>query len=231
MEVHGSIKSWNDEKGFGFIRPEQGGPEVFAHISAMRGDRRPLVGDKVLYIASRDDKGRIRAEHLRLAGELSLDQPSIRRKPRKPQPEIKKASRPPRRQGSAPMQNLGFKTLVFACLYALPLFGSFQLFFKAGFIWILVAYGLMSLVSFVQYWSDKAKAMRGAWRIPETTLHLVELSGGWPGALIAQQCFRHKTRKGAYQLIFWLIILAHQLFWFDWLVLGGEYFGHFIRRL
>ncbi|WP_339516659.1 DUF1294 domain-containing protein [Pseudomonas sp. RL_15y_Pfl2_60] len=236
MEVRGSIKNWNDDKGFGFIRPEQGGPEVFAHISAMRGDRRPVAGDQVMYIAGKDDKGRLRAEHLRIAGELSIDQPKIRRKPtgsakRHKQPEMQKAPRPPRRQLSVPMQNLGLKTLVFIGLCALPLFGSFQLFFKVGIIWMLAAYALMSLVSFVQYWSDKAKAMRGAWRIPESTLHLVELLGGWPGALIAQQCFRHKTRKGTYQFIFWLIILAHQLLWFDWLVLGGEYFGHFIRRL
>ncbi|WP_423836623.1 cold-shock protein [Stutzerimonas stutzeri] len=33
MELRGQLKSWNDQRGSGFIRPEQGGDEIFAHIS------------------------------------------------------------------------------------------------------------------------------------------------------------------------------------------------------
>ncbi|WP_147463771.1 DUF1294 domain-containing protein, partial [Pseudomonas amygdali] len=44
--------------------------------------------------------------------------------------------------------------------------------------------------------------------------------GGWPGALLAQQVFRHKTRKVSFQIVFWLIVLAHQVLWLDWLFLG-----------
>ena len=46
MERRGTLKSWNDLKGFGFIRPEQGGEDVFAHISVVHGERRPLVGER-----------------------------------------------------------------------------------------------------------------------------------------------------------------------------------------
>ena len=81
MELRGQLKSWNDQKGFGFIRPEQGSEEIFAHISAMRGARRPVQGDRVLYISERDENGRLRATHLRLDAGLSLDEPAIRRKP------------------------------------------------------------------------------------------------------------------------------------------------------
>ena len=69
-ERKGRLKSWDDAKGFGFIQPANGGADVFAHISVMRGDRRPQPGDDVLFIEGRDERGRPRAAHLRLAGEL-----------------------------------------------------------------------------------------------------------------------------------------------------------------
>ena len=84
MEQRGTLKNWNDQQGFGFIRPQQGGAEVFAHISALRGERRPVAGDAVLYVAGHDPKGRLRAEHVRLDAPISLDDPSIRQRPRGP---------------------------------------------------------------------------------------------------------------------------------------------------
>src|SRR3546814_10828901 len=59
------------------------------------------------------------------------------------------------------------------------------------------------------YWLDKEAAQGGAQRIPESTLHLVDLLGGWPGALIAQQQFRHKTVKRSFQFAFWCSVLAN----------------------
>jgi uncharacterized membrane protein YsdA (DUF1294 family) len=72
-----------------------------------------------------------------------------------------------------------------------------------------VVYTLVSLVAFATYAADKAQAGLGKGRISERALHLIELAGGWPGALVAQRQFRHKTRKARFQLIFWLIVLAH----------------------
>lgn len=53
----------------------------------------------------------------------------------------------------------------------------------------------LSLLTFFAFAKDKAQAVAGRYRIPEKTLLLFSLLGGWPGALIAQQWLRHKTRK------------------------------------
>lgn len=227
MERRGTLKSWNDDKGFGFIRPEQGGADVFAHISAMRGERRPSAGDQVLYIAGRDAQGRPKAEHIRLDAPMTLDRPAIRRKPsavaRHPaasaKPEPQKTLR--RRNSSPGISNPLGKLLLLAALMALPVWGCSQ-FLLAHSLLPTLAYLLVSLVTFFLYWSDKASAVRGRWRTQESTLHLSELLGGWPGALLAQQVFRHKTRKSSYQLVFWGIVMLHQLFWLDELLLGSR---------
>ncbi|MGD8217897.1 DUF1294 domain-containing protein [Pseudomonas thivervalensis] len=122
---------------------------------------------------------------------------------------------------SGAVQNLRLKLMVFALICALPLFGSL-LFGLRGVSWVpMAAYGVVSVVAFLLYWSDKRKARVDAWRTPENVLHALELAGGWPGALLAQQLFRHKTRKVSFQVVFWFIVLLHQVFWIDQLFLGG----------
>ncbi|MFP3677039.1 DUF1294 domain-containing protein [Pseudomonas sp. SIMBA_041] len=129
---------------------------------------------------------------------------------------------PGRRSGGERIQNLRLKLLVFAVLCALPLFGSVSLWLRGVSLIPLAAYGIVSVLAFFLYWSDKRKARTDAWRTPENVLHAVELAGGWPGALLAQQVFRHKTRKVSYQLLFWLIVLLHQVFWIDQMFLGAN---------
>ena len=75
---------------------------------------------------------------------------------------------------------------------------------------ILLAFGVLSLATFLAYARDKRAARRQARRIPELTLHLLELAGGWPGALLAQRALRHKNRKLAYQFAFWACVLLHE---------------------
>jgi uncharacterized membrane protein YsdA (DUF1294 family) len=61
---------------------------------------------------------------------------------------------------------------------------------------IAVTYALAtSVAAYLVYASDKTRAREKTWRIPEATLHLLELIGGWPGALIAQRRLRHKCSK------------------------------------
>lgn len=70
--------------------------------------------------------------------------------------------------------------------------------------WFAGSYALMSAISFSLYGLDKRAATRGGRRTPESRLHFFELLGGWPGALLAQRVFRHKTRKRSFQVMFYL---------------------------
>lgn len=85
---------------------------------------------------------------------------------------------------------------------------------------VLGLYGLLSFITFLAYQTDKAAAKNGRWRTPEQTLHLLALAGGWPGAWVAQQLFRHKTKKRSFLIIFWITV-ALNCGAFTWLVLHG----------
>ena len=67
------------------------------------------------------------------------------------------------------------------------------------------------------YWSDKRKAKTDSWRTPESTLHALELAGGWLAAFFSQRVFRHKISKRKYQITFWTIAVIHQYAAFDYL--------------
>lgn len=54
---------------------------------------------------------------------------------------------------------------------------------------------LVNVSTFLIYGVDKFAARRNWRRVPEKTLLVFGLVGGWPGGLIAQQLFRHKTQK------------------------------------
>ena len=125
------------------------------------------------------------------------------------------------------IQNPRLKLLVFAMLCALPLFGSMSLWLRGISLIPLAAYGIVSVLAFFLYWSDKRKARTDSWRTPENVLHAVEFAGGWPGALLAQQVFRHKTRKLSFQVLFWVIVLLHQVFWIDQMFLGANLLAMF----
>lgn len=118
---------------------------------------------------------------------------------------------------------LSLKILAVLAVCSLPVWGSLQMLHKLNFIWPLVIYLVVSMVTFFIYRSDKRRAQAGERRFTENSLHLFELLGGWPGALLAQQIYRHKTRKLSFQLLFWLIVVIHQVFWLDWLLTGGTY--------
>lgn len=68
---------------------------------------------------------------------------------------------------------------------------------------------VLSVITFVVYALDKHAAQTGRWRTSESTLHLLELAGGWPGAWVAQQTLRHKSRKPGYRVVYWMMVVLH----------------------
>lgn len=67
-------------------------------------------------------------------------------------------------------------------------------------MWFLFA----NLLTVVIYGADKMAARKAWRRVPESTLLMFGLVGGWPGAIVGQQVFRHKTQKQPFKT--WFII-------------------------
>ena len=58
----GQLISWQEDRGFGFIKSNTGGEDVFLHISVLPKDsRRPKVGDVIVYRRMVTPKGKVRA--------------------------------------------------------------------------------------------------------------------------------------------------------------------------
>ncbi|MCP4159239.1 MAG: DUF1294 domain-containing protein [Deltaproteobacteria bacterium] len=97
----------------------------------------------------------------------------------------------------------------------------------------LIIYFVMSLACYAFYYVDKKRAIDEKFRVSEFKLHTIEFFGGWPGGLIAQQRFRHKTQKKPYLYKFWAIVVLHILIWAEFLsdLKGIEFFLEYLRNL
>ena len=181
MRIKGKITTWNDEQGFGFVTPHGGAERVFIHIKAFANrSRRPQVGQRVTFGLARDKQGRPCAIAATWAGErLRKD---VRRKD-------------------------GTWSMLGAAIF-LGILGAAVLMERTSVL-VLALYVGVSLLTFAIYAADKSAARQGAWRTPENTLHLLSLAGGWPGALIAQQTLRHKSRKASFRTAFWATVLVN----------------------
>ncbi|MDX1505145.1 MAG: DUF1294 domain-containing protein [Spongiibacter sp.] len=98
-------------------------------------------------------------------------------------------------------------------IFLVTLIASYYL----GYTPILVSmlFLVASGVAYLAYAKDKASAKSGDWRVSENTLHIISVFCGWPGAIIAQEKLRHKTKKTSFRIAFWITV-AINLFGFFW---------------
>ena len=67
--VKGVLKTWKEDRGFGFIKPDDGGRDIFIHISSLKGvSRRPITGDVIYYQIAKDNRGKYKAINAQIEG-------------------------------------------------------------------------------------------------------------------------------------------------------------------
>jgi uncharacterized membrane protein YsdA (DUF1294 family) len=84
-------------------------------------------------------------------------------------------------------------------------------------VWLATWLFVLNGVAFTWYGIDKYQAGRNGRRIPELVLHGLAVAGGSPGAYLGMRYFRHKTIKGRFRVVFWLIVAA-QVAVIGWIV-------------
>jgi uncharacterized membrane protein YsdA (DUF1294 family)/cold shock CspA family protein len=198
MRFAGQVKSWNAERGFGFIEPSGGGQEIFLHVSAVPTQLRPpKIGQQFTFEIELNRDGKKRAANV---GVVAVPRRVQRRKP------------------TSPASWSLASTLAIPCFIAIYVALSLT---KGVSIWFAGAYLVLSIVCLLAYAFDKSAAIAGRWRSSEQSLLLLGLAGGWPGGLIGQQLLRHKSSKAPFRRVFWVtvvinvcaFILFHMYFW------------------
>jgi uncharacterized membrane protein YsdA (DUF1294 family)/cold shock CspA family protein len=177
----GKITSWKDEQGFGFITPNGGGPTVFIHIKSFsRRGTRPANESIVTYNLTTNEKGQPRAENVAFARDR-ITRP---------------ASTP------TPTSSISIAAVFLALVALLVWAGKLPAF-------VFGLYLALSTAAFIAYSVDKSAARNHQWRTQESTLHLLGLLGGWPGALVARQVLRHKSKKESFRAAFRLTVVVN----------------------
>ncbi|MGK0476899.1 MAG: uncharacterized membrane protein YsdA (DUF1294 family)/cold shock CspA family protein [Oleispira sp.] len=191
MKLQGKISNWNDDKGFGFVEPNGGGERTFVHIKAFNPrSRRPVNGEVIIYEVVRDNNNRYKGENIKFVREAKESNNGSK---------VKSAS------------SFG---VIFTIIFCFGLLISVLI----GKLPVIIGglYIVMSLIAFIAYAVDKSSAQNGRWRTKESTLHILSLVGGWPGAYFAQTKLRHKSSKAEFKTVFRVTVFLN-LGGFFWL--------------
>jgi uncharacterized membrane protein YsdA (DUF1294 family)/cold shock CspA family protein len=199
MRREGRLIEWYADRGFGFLAPDDGGPNIFLHIKSLpKSDKHLDIGQRYSFEAVLDDaSGRERAENA-----LPIIEPVV---PQERSTWSLLLHVPPF------LVIVAFGGIVAAISSVTPVSPD----------WFNI-YGIASFGCLIGYWIDKNAAIKKNWRISETVLLLLGLVGGWPGAIVAQEVFRHKTRKSAFRYLFWMTVAINMAAFVQINVLGAS---------
>ena len=185
MKYQGRIQQWDDAKGYGFVEPNGGGTRAFTHIKAFKQrSRRPVNGDIIIYEVEQDRNGNHRACNI----SLLKDHKAKRLRANKPTSQRKR--------------NIIILSIFFGALALLTFSGRLP-------VMVPITYGALSMLALLFYGIDKWAAKNDMWRVSEAKLHILSLLGGWPGALLAQQIFKHKRSKSSFMRVYWVTVLVN----------------------
>ncbi len=199
----GNIKSYNDEKGFGFIETDDNN-SLFFHISEYRPPRKPLINERVVFQLGTDNQGRTQAKQVQ--SEEFIKQKQAEYQQRQQRREQRQAQQESFQQGQR------FK-LIIACVFYLLLIALAVWQYLSWFL--VIWYMLIASITFILYAKDKNSAEKGKWRTPESTLHILALVGGWVGAMLAQTYLRHKSQKAEFRIVYYFTVIINLI------LLGG----------
>ena len=209
----GHIKKWQDDKGFGFIETAAG-ESVFFHVSAFTAQRRPEIGEQVVFTVGQDNQGRLQAKDVQ---ELSFVQQKMAQKNQKiRQRNHKRSAQAEFEAGQKKRLFLGIGFYGVVILLAV----------MNKLSWLVIAwYVILGVITYGMYAKDKAAAQNGDWRTPESTLHLLSTLGGWVGALVAQTYLRHKSQKPQFRIVYYLTVIINLAGLLFIMVNGGDLTG------
>lgn len=187
MRVKGILTQWDDKKGFGFITEAKGGRSIFIHINDfVNHQKRPQLQSTITFQRCFDQQGRTKAINATHQGERLI-------------PAQSKAKGHKRKSTST--------ALMIPVLFVIVLLGLMQS--KAIHWQGVMLYAFMSIFTFIAYALDKKKAQVNQWRTPESTLQILALLGGWPGAMMAQKILRHKSKKITFRVTLILMVILN----------------------
>lgn len=195
MRDQGRLVEWLDDKGYGFIQPnDESKGRVFLHIKdfAQKGPR-PIVGCALEYVVQLDGQGRYKAKQVTY---LKASQ------------TVSKSTRPAKKSNAQSISKLQpMQILCVVYIVALAILSV------SGFLngMVLLFVSIINVMTYWFYAQDKESAQNGQRRVPENTLHVLSFLGGWPAAWLAQQRLRHKTQKQPFRKIYFCTIFFNIL--------------------
>lgn len=206
LKKNGTIVKWNDDKGYGFILPQNSKQHIFVHIkSFVNRSSRPSINQSVVYTISENKDGKQSAVNVTRVTDNLLGNTNNNKK--KKNISLKSISN--NNSNYAIDYKSSHKINIAYIIFVLSFLG-FLLYFSINGklpLYTIVFYGIISIITYFSYSIDKSKAITKEYRTSEKSLHLLSLIGGWMGAIIAQQRFRHKNKKISFQIVFWMTVI------------------------